>query len=169
MLKAYDFSGFGMLADVGGGNGSLLSAVLARITKLQGDARRSARRHSPGAERLTAAGVVDRCQLVGGEFLSGDTGRRRRLFDAAHHPRLGRCEVDADSQKHPPGPARPWPGAVGRGIVEPGNAPSFAKSLDLTMLIMPGGKERTIVEYEQLFKTAGLRLTASCRPRVTSA
>ena len=40
MLKAYDFSPFGVLADIGGGNGSLLAAVLKKHKSLQGHARR---------------------------------------------------------------------------------------------------------------------------------
>ena len=48
---------------------------------------------------------------------------------------------------------------VVEAIVEPGNAPSMAKSLDLTMLLMPGGQERTVPEYEQLFAVSGLKLS----------
>jgi len=43
-------------------------------------------------------------------------------------------------------------------VVVPGpNQPSFAKYLDLEMLVHAGGKERTEREYAALFATAGLR------------
>ena len=43
-------------------------------------------------------------------------------------------------------------------VIEPGNEPSFGKLLDLTMLVLPGGKERTAQEYETLFARSGFRL-----------
>jgi hypothetical protein len=44
-------------------------------------------------------------------------------------------------------------------VIEAGNAPSRAKFLDLQMLVMTGGRERTVEEYRHLFAAAGLRLT----------
>ena len=48
---------------------------------------------------------------------------------------------------------------VVESVIPPGNASSFGKLLDLTMLVIPGGKERTEAEYRALFATAGFRLT----------
>jgi hypothetical protein len=36
---------------------------------------------------------------------------------------------------------------------------SYSKALDLNMLVMNGGRERTAVEFCQLFDAAGLRMT----------
>jgi hypothetical protein len=44
-------------------------------------------------------------------------------------------------------------------VVAPGNEPHFAKWLDLEMLLLPGGKERTEVEFAKLFEGAGFKLT----------
>src|SRR5207237_1326239 len=41
-------------------------------------------------------------------------------------------------------------------VIEPGNEPSFAKLLDLTMLVIPGGQERTADEYARLLGAGGL-------------
>ncbi len=43
-------------------------------------------------------------------------------------------------------------------VISPGNEPSFAKLLDLTMLVVPGGQERTAQEYGELLGHAGFRL-----------
>jgi hypothetical protein len=43
--------------------------------------------------------------------------------------------------------------------VAPGNEPHFAKWLDLEMLLLPGGKERTEAELATLFEGAGFKLT----------
>jgi hypothetical protein len=48
---------------------------------------------------------------------------------------------------------------VVESVIPPGNEPCFGKWLDLTMLVIPEGKERTEAEYRELFAAAGLRLT----------
>ena len=47
---------------------------------------------------------------------------------------------------------------VARPLVSPGDEPHFTKSIDLVMLAMQGGKERTSVEFEQLLSSAGFAL-----------
>jgi len=47
---------------------------------------------------------------------------------------------------------------VVEGVIPPGNDPCFGKLLDLTMLTIPGGKERTEAEYQTLFNAGGFRL-----------
>lgn len=44
-------------------------------------------------------------------------------------------------------------------VVPPGNDWSFAKLLDLAMLVIPGGEERTAAEYARLYQSAGFELT----------
>ena len=45
-------------------------------------------------------------------------------------------------------------------IIEPGNKPDPNKFIDLQMLVLNhGGRERTKPEFEQLFSSAGFRLT----------
>jgi hypothetical protein len=48
---------------------------------------------------------------------------------------------------------------VVESVLQPGNEPSFAKLLDLAMLVIPGGMERTEEEFRQLFAGAGFQLT----------
>jgi hypothetical protein len=43
-------------------------------------------------------------------------------------------------------------------VIEPGNTSDFAKYLDLNMLTLPGGQERTVAEYRDLYAQAGFRL-----------
>ena len=44
-------------------------------------------------------------------------------------------------------------------VIPRGNAPSFHKFMDLNMLVMTGGRERTEAEYRALLEAAGFRLT----------
>jgi hypothetical protein len=43
-------------------------------------------------------------------------------------------------------------------VIPPDNRPSPAQAMDLNMLVMPGGRERTEEEYQRLFHAAGFRL-----------
>ncbi len=44
-------------------------------------------------------------------------------------------------------------------VLPPGDAPSFGKLLDVNMLLLPGGVERTAEEFGRLYKGAGFHLT----------
>ena len=43
-------------------------------------------------------------------------------------------------------------------VIPPGNDPFMGKFLDLTMMLIPGGKERTEDEYRRLYDQAGFDL-----------
>jgi hypothetical protein len=44
-------------------------------------------------------------------------------------------------------------------VIQPPNQPDFGKLIDIEMLLMPGGRERTEDEFASLFDTAGFKLT----------
>ena len=74
MLDAYDLSGVGTLADVGGGNGLNLARVLGRYPAMRGllfDLPHVIERARP---RLEAAGVAGRCKVKGGDFFETAPG-----------------------------------------------------------------------------------------------
>ncbi len=48
---------------------------------------------------------------------------------------------------------------VVESVIPPGNEPFGGKFLDLVMLLIPGGKERTEAEYRTLFREAGFDLS----------
>jgi hypothetical protein len=48
---------------------------------------------------------------------------------------------------------------VVEAVIPRGNTPSFHKFMDLNMLMMTGGRERTEAEYRALFGAAGFKLT----------
>src|SRR6516164_3450847 len=68
MLEAYDFSGVHFLADVGGGTGSLVSAVLQRYPKLRGLLFELGHVAGRARESLKACGLDDRCSVIEGNF-----------------------------------------------------------------------------------------------------
>jgi hypothetical protein len=52
---------------------------------------------------------------------------------------------------------------VVESVIPPGNEPFVGKFLDLQMLLIPGGKERTENEYRALFERAGFELARIVR------
>jgi hypothetical protein len=158
MLDAYDFSGFEELVDVGGGNGSLLTAILRRHSRMRGvlfDLPRVVERAAPTIE---SAGLGERCRIVGGDFLkSVPSGADAYLLRHVVHDwsdedsavMLGNCR----NAMKPDGKV-----LVVEIVVPAGNDPSFAKWMDL-MMVTYGGKERSEKQYRQLFGAAGLQLT----------
>jgi ubiquinone/menaquinone biosynthesis C-methylase UbiE len=159
MLAAYDFSPFRTLVDVGGGNGTVLTAVLHKYPALQGilfDRPEVIERARPN---LRAAGVETRCRAVTGNFFAavvegGDAYLMRHIIhdwdDEQCHTILTNCH----RALRPGGKL-----LVVECVVPPGNEPFSGKFLDVNMLVIPGGQERTEAEYRRLFEAAGFRLT----------
>jgi hypothetical protein len=159
MLEAYDFSGIRVLADVGGGNGSVLTAVLQRYPDVRGvlfDVPGVVERAKAG---LRAAGLTDRCRVIGGDFFASIPGgadvllMRHILHDwdddgALKILRNAHRALDRQGKL-----------LVVESVLPPGNDASFGKLLDLAMLAIPGGQERTEGEYRRLCEAAGFRVT----------
>src|SRR5262249_23893071 len=66
VLNAYDFSGIGVVADIGGGNGSQITEILKKHSKMKGILFDLPHVIERAKERIHAAGLLDRCQLVSG-------------------------------------------------------------------------------------------------------
>lgn len=159
MLDAYDFAVVGRLADVGGGNGEVIAAVLAKSPAMRGVLfdRPAVVERAKG--NLTAAGVADRCEVTAGDFFASvppgaDAYLLRHIIhdwdDAKSVAILRNCR------------AAMKPGGkllVVEGIVPPGNGPSVSKFFDLAMMVLPGGMERTEGEYRRLLAASGFALT----------
>jgi hypothetical protein len=158
MLDAYDFSGFQELVDVGGGNGSLLTAILKRHAGMKGvlfDLPTVVERARPTFE---SSGVRERCRIVCGSALeSVPAGADAYLLRHVVHD--WRDEDAATMLRHCGKAMKPNGKVLVVEIVVPaGNDPSFAKWMDL-MMVTYGGKERSEKQYRTLFSQAGLKLT----------
>lgn len=159
MLDAYDFGGIDTLADIGGGNGSVLTAVLQKYPQMQGilyDLPTVAERTKA---IIDAAGLASRCQVIAGSFFEFvPAGADAYLMRHIIH--------DWDDEKSITilKNCRQAMGKDGRlllveGIVPTGNEPSVSKFYDLAMMVLPGGMERTEDEYRRLYEVAGFQLT----------
>ena len=101
VAAAYDFSGLGTIADVGGGNGALLIGILTAQPAPARHGLRSAARGRAGAQQIAdAAGTRRPLRAVGGNFFEAVPRGRRRLPAEARHPRLERRARDARSWRN---------------------------------------------------------------------
>ena len=158
MVDAYDFSDVEIMADIGGGNGSVIAAVLNRYPNMRGilfDMPHVIARAKPSLE---SAGVIQRCQTLSGNFfesvpIRADACLMRHIIhdwdDAKAVTILRNCHKALNANGRV---------LIVESVIEPGNAPSFAKLLDLTMMVLPGGKERTAEEYRVLLEASGFTL-----------
>ena len=167
MLAAYDFSEIRVLADVGGGNGSVLRAILAQYPTLRGmlcDLPGVLERAAP----LNAAAkeVSERLQAIPTNFFeavpSGADAYLMRHIIHDWNDEQSLTILRNIRRVIPP---------TGRlllieGVIQPGNDPDFTKLLDLNMMVIPGGKERTEAEYRELYAAAGFKLTQIVPTRV---
>ena len=159
MIDAFDFSRIGVLADIGGGNGSLLTAMLNKFPTMKGILYDMPGVTERAKINLEAAGLANRCTVIGGNFFeSVPAGADVYLMRHIIHDWDDEKAVTLLRHVHRViGPTGKL--LVVEGVIPPGNGPCFGKLLDLTMLTIPGGKERTEEEYRSLFHSGGFRLT----------
>ena len=156
---AYDFSKIATLADIGGGNGSQLIALLKSHPNMKGILFDLPHVIDRATTQIESAGLSNRCRLVAGDFF-------QNVPDGADAYFMRHIIHDWEDEKsltilrncHRAMPAHGKLLLV-ESVIPPGNEPFGGKFLDLVMLLMPGGKERTRNEYQTLFEKAGFTLS----------
>lgn len=159
LVASYDFSPFRIVADIGGGHGSSLAAILRGNPSVRGillDLPQVVADPAP----LQKAGVAERCEVIGGDMLQGvPTGAdvyliKRVLMDWGDEQAVTILRNCAG--------ASPQDGKVlaVEMVLPPGNEPSPGKTFDILMLLVHDrARIRTEAEFGDLFEAAGLRLT----------
>jgi len=159
VAAGYDFSPMRTVADIGGGQGTLLAAILRAHRHLRGVLLDRPPVAAGAAGVLGAAGVADRCRIVPGDFFQGvpDGADAYILANVLHD------WDDADSVRIL-GACRRVMAKDGRVLIverlipdDPADAVPVLLS-DLNMLVITGGRERTNAEYGRLLAEAGLSL-----------
>lgn len=158
MLDAYDFTGIRVLADIGGGNGSLISAVLARYPNMNGILFDLGHVVARAQENLKAAHLAERCRVMEGNFFERiPAGADAYLFRHIIHDWTDeQClQILGHCRKVIPTNGRL---VIADCVVPAGNSPSLSKEYDITMLAFPGGQERTEAQFSSLLKASGFEL-----------
>lgn len=159
VVEAYDFSGFDKLVDIAGGHGLLLAAILKANPNLRGILFDLPFVIEGAGDLLEKESVAERVELATGDFFeSVPAGVDAYLMKHIIHD--WDDEKSVTILKNIRAAMRDDGKVLIVEMVVPGaNEPHPAKALDLVMLTMEGGKERTAEEYEKLLADAGLRLT----------
>jgi hypothetical protein len=153
VLPAYDFSQFATIADIAGGRGHLLRAILKQCPNTHGilfDQPHVVTEVSPEkGEKLT---------VVSGSFFADKMPKADCyvLMNIIHD------WADAESIKILSAIRRDMPQHARvlliESVVPSSPEPHLSKELDIVMMVLPGGRERTKEEYAELVSKCGLRL-----------
>jgi hypothetical protein len=162
LIDAFAFDRFETIVDVGGGNGSLLAAVLAATPNARGAVFDLPHVVASAAAVLETAGVAERCETVAGSFFDGvppaDAYVLRSILHDWEDEGATAILTTCTHSLKPRGSVL----VVERLIGAP-NEDRAPKYSDLNMLVGVGGRERTLEEFSALFEGAGLELASTTK------
>lgn len=159
LVNGYDFSRFNILVDVGGGNGALLAAVLKKVPALSGinfDLPKSAERSKLN---LGAQGLAERCEVIGGDFFQsvpsgGDAYALKMILHDWDDAKSVVILKNVRKAMNDQGTL-----LIVEAVLDAAtDAGSPGKLLDMNMLVMTGGRERSAEEFTALLSASGFRL-----------
>jgi O-methyltransferase domain len=159
VAAGYDFSDVGVLMDVGGGSGNLLTTVLARHPEPRGILFDLPHVVEDAKPLIQSRGLTDRVEIQSGSFFESvpSGADAYMLSHIIHDWSEEQCLTILGNIRR----VMPKNGRVllVEMVLPHGDTFHPGKMLDMIMLVVPGGRERTEEEYRELFKKAGLRLT----------
>jgi hypothetical protein len=157
VLKGYDFSRIGRLADVGGGHGDVLIGFLAGGAERSGVLFDAPQVATQATRRIAELGLSSRCDVVGGDFFAQIPVKADAYFlrHILHDWDDGECvrilrNIAAVAQ----------PGnrvLIAECLVKGPNVADTGKLFDIEMMLFLTGRERTAEEYRELLEAAGFR------------
>ena len=157
VLDAYDFAEAGTLADIAGGHGFFLAAILKKYPRLRGVLFEMPYLYQAAKENIESLGLAERCDIVAGDFF-------KEVVRADSY--VMKCVIHDWSDDQAVAILKNCAKAMrGNGkvilvelVVTEGDEQSMGKWIDLEMLAMAGGRERSEAEFRDLFARAGLKL-----------
>jgi hypothetical protein len=158
LLAAYDFSRYGTIVDVGGGEGTLLTEILSRTTQSRGILFDLPEVVAAAPARLAELGLIDRCTVETGSFFEkvpagGDAYILKHIIhdwsdeQAQQILRTVHAAMSPDARL-----------LLVELVLPENNRPHAGKLIDLEMLVNLGGRERTEAEYRAFLARAGFTL-----------
>jgi hypothetical protein len=163
VLASYDFSRARTVVDVGGGKGTLMSAILRGYPQVNGIVLDLPHVVAEGRALIAERRLDSRCTFVAGSFFDA-VPRDADVYVlkwVLHDWDDERCVAILKNCREAMADGATL--VVVEAVIPARNEPSFHKLMDVNMLVMTGGRERTEAEYRMLFETAGFSLD-----RVTS-
>jgi hypothetical protein len=158
VLSAYDFSGVNKLVDVAGGTGGLISAILSIHPQMRGVLFDLPHVIAEAGPQLDAAGVRGRCETGSGDFFEsvpagGDAYVMKWIIHDWDDAKSTVILENISKAMNENGKL-----LLIESVVPEGNQPDLSKFLDLDMMVMTGGRERTEAEFNSLLAASGFKL-----------
>ena len=158
VLSEYDFSEFALIADIGGGHGSFLAAILESSPKSKGILFDQEQVVANAEVSLTNGHLKNRCVITGGNFFNtipkgADAYVMKHII---HDWEESKCiQILNNIREQISNNAKL---ILVETVITAPNISHFSKMLDLEMLVNVGGLERTEKQYEDLLKKCGFKL-----------
>jgi hypothetical protein len=158
VVRAFDFSRFRTLVDVGGGHGMLLTTILHAHPQLHGILFDQPQVVEGARSHIASEALTPRCDVVAGDFFQamprgGDAYMLKSIihdWDDEHSVAiLTNCRQAMTAEARL---------LVIETVVPPPGEAHYAKYQDLEMLVMLGSQERTVEEYTALLRRAQFEL-----------
>ncbi|MBT8351698.1 MAG: hypothetical protein KJO26_10765, partial [Deltaproteobacteria bacterium] len=159
VIESYDFSDFKSICDIGGGQGAFLIQLLANYPDTMGYVADLPGVVVSAEKAITNAKLSDRCKAVLYDFhkeappICDVYFLVNVLHDWNDEICIRLLKNITDSMNTS---SRLW---IVEYLIEPGPGFSVAKLLNLEVLVMGGGRERSINEYKTLVRAAGLEVS----------
>ena len=159
VAEAYDFSVFNSIVDVGGGNGNLLSQIISRYPQPRGLVFDQPHVVAEAPALLAGRGLGDRITTQGGDFFTAvPAGFDACILSHVIHDWaeeqavqiLNNCRraIKPDGRL-----------LILEWVLPEGDTPYVGKMVDINMMMLMGGEERTAGQYRRLLEQAGFHMT----------
>jgi hypothetical protein len=163
LLKKVDFTRFSVITDIAGGRGHLIGEVLSRSPEITATLFERTAVLPHAKELLAKYGVADRVTLVGGDYFGKLPGGAQAYFLNAVLNGL----TDGDAQRvlvnlrqtiGDDADARVF--ICEKVLTATQNQWDYSKLIDLDLLLLTGGRERTYAEWNELVTASGFSLVS---------
>src|SRR5215475_2588238 len=147
VIKAYDFSGVDKIVDVAGGTGGLIGAILGAHPRMRGVLFDLPHVIAEAGPMLDAAGVRDRCATAAGDFFGsvpegGDVYAMKWIIHDWDDEKATSILKNIHRAMNEKGKL-----LLVEMVIPKGDQSDLSKLMDLEMMVMTGGRERTEAEF----------------------
>jgi hypothetical protein len=163
VLASYDFSNAGTMVDIAGGTGGLMGAILNANPMMRGVLFDLPHVIAEARPQLAAMGMQDRCETMAGDFFKavpegGDTYIMKWIIHDWEDEKSIVILKNIHRAMNEDGKL-----LLIEMVVPEGNQPDLSKFVDLNMMVMTGGCERTEGQFASLLASAGFKLARVVR------
>ena len=159
VAASFDFSALEVILDVGGATGNMLAHIVMRYPQCRGVLFDRPHVVADARAFLCARGLENRVRIERGDFFTGVPAGADAyiLSHIIHDWNEEQCLIILSNCRKAMKPGAKL--LIVEFVLPEGDEPHIGKLLDMTMLVVTGGEERTSNEYRTLLARAGLTMT----------